>query len=189
MFHEFAHRHTPCLVDGVPDLVILSRDTRSTTIIGKEYQYNGVFAPESLVKNGSLVETKDSYFVQTLRLTTEQDNYCSLIKTNAAVEIQWYKKTFDQYDNATTGFETVQSECIAFAQLITARMRQEDPGLLPSAVYVLQMQTSAVVRDPRDAGVLSPDRVLLLGKPYKVESVDRVKYPNLLHVQLSEDVR
>ncbi|WP_391573865.1 hypothetical protein [Cohnella sp.] len=189
MFYEFAHRHTPCLVDGQSDKVILSRDTRATTVIGKEYQYNGVFAPTSAVQNGSLIETDDTFFVQTLRPTTAQDRYCSLIKINDRITIQRYTKTFDANDNATAEFVTAQEDCPTFAQLITAQLRQDEPGLLPTTVYVLQLLTSAAVRDPREVSLPSPDRIILNGRPYKADVVDRVKYPNLLFVQLSEDAR
>jgi hypothetical protein len=189
LFNEFKHRQVPCTVDGVDDRVVMSRDTRATTVIGKEYQYNGVFSPTSPVQNGSVVETDDSFFVQTLRLTTEKDKYCSLIKTNDFIEIQRYKKSYDANDNAVYSFEAAQEQCPAFAQLITASLRQADPGLLPTTIYVLQLQTTADVQDPREERLASPDRIILNGRPYKVDVVDRVKYPNLLFIQLSEDSR
>lgn len=190
MFYEFAHRHTPCIVDGLEDAVILSRDTRATTIIGKEYTYNGVFAPTSAVENGSSVEAAGTFFVQTLRLTTDQDKYCSLIKTNAVIEVQRYTRQFDaNYNPSSTVFVPVEEDIKAFTQYITIQLRQDDPGLLPTTIYVLQLQTSVDVRRPQDLELQSPDRIILDGRPYQVDAVDRIKYPNLLHVQLSEDLR
>lgn len=191
MFKDFSHRHTPCSIDGAAGIVILSRDSRSTSIIGKEYIYNGVFAPDSPVQTGSLVETADSFFVQTLRLTTEKDKYCTLIKTNTSIDVQRYGQAYDDNDNPVGNptFQTVMSEVIAFAQYVTARLRQDDPGLLPSTVYVIQLQTSVDVRKPQDPDLISPDRIVMNGRPYQVDAVDDVKYPNLLHIQLSEDLR
>jgi hypothetical protein len=191
MFYDFSHRHISCLVDGAADHVILSRDTRATTIIGKEYLYNGLFAPDSPVQNGSMVEVgPDAHLVQTTRRTTERDKYCSLIKTNAVIDVQRYGRQYDASDNPLPdiNFAPVASSVIAFVQLITAQLRQDEPGLLPTTVYIMQLQLSAGVKSPKD-GLRSPDRVVLNGLPYQVDVVDAVKYPNLLFVQLSEDTR
>ncbi|MDU5946294.1 hypothetical protein GNQ08_27230 [Paenibacillus macerans] len=188
MFYEFSHRHTPCLVDGIADTVILSRETKATTIIGKEYLFNGLFAPTSSVAPGSSVETDDFFLVQTMRLSTEKDKYCSLLKTNVTTEIQRYTQEYDKNDNPVGDPDFVfVEEAKGFAQFVTAQLRLEDPGLLPSTAYVLILQTSADIKRPQ--GLVSPDRVLLKGRPYQVDVVDDLKYPNLLHVQLSEDTR
>lgn len=190
MFYDFSHRHTPCTVDGTPDVVILSRETKATTIIGKEYLYNGLFAPTSDVAPGSYIESDGSYLVQTMRLTTERDKYCSLLKTNVTAEIQRCKQEYDDNDNpkGVPNFITVQ-EVNGFAQFVTAKLRLDDPGLLSTTTHILILQTSVDVRRPQDQELQSPDRVLLNGRPYQVDDVDDLKYPNLLHVQLSEDMR
>ncbi len=190
MFKDFAHRHIPCTVNGVADKVILSRETKATTVIGKESTYNGLFAPTSAVQNGSLVEATDSFLVQALRLTVEKDKYCSLIKTNDLITVQRYSRQYDSKDNPTgITFAPIASNVKAFSEYVTAKLRQEEPGLLPTTVYVLQLQTSVDVRDPQDTSLVSPDRIILNGRPYRVDAVDKVKYPNLLHIQLSEDLR
>lgn len=191
MFYEFSHRHTPCLVDGVEDKVILSRDTRATTIVGKEYLFNGVFSSSSLAAPGSLVETDESFLVQTLRPTTGHDKYCSLIKTNAVIEVQRFKRAYDERHNpiGDPKFQPVAQDVKGFIQYVTARLRQDDPGLLSTTSYILQIQTSTDVRDPQDKKLLSPDRIVINNIPYQVDVVDAIKYPNLFHIQLSEDRR
>ncbi|WP_246862842.1 hypothetical protein [Paenibacillus cellulosilyticus] len=77
----------------------------------------------------------------------------------------------------------------AFAQLVSASLLRDEPGLLPTTKYVLTLQTSVPVKEPKDAELISPDRIMLAGRAYQVDVVDRIKYPNLLHVQLSEDMR
>ncbi|WP_025683754.1 hypothetical protein [Paenibacillus maysiensis] len=191
MFYEFSHRHTPCVVDGNEDVVILSRETKATTVMGKEYVYNGVFSPESLIIRGSLVQTEDTFLVLTLRKTVDQDNYCSLVKTNAVIEVQRYQQAYDANDNpiGDPDFVSVAADIVCFAQYVTAQLRQQEPGLLPSTVFTLQLQTTVDVRDPQDSSLSAPDRIVMGGKTYQVDVVDRIKYPNLLHVQLSEDRR
>ncbi|MEK4456838.1 hypothetical protein [Paenibacillus sp. FSL R10-2748] len=191
MFKDFAHRHSPCTVNGEPDIVILSRDTKATTIIGKEYMYNGLFSSKSPVKQGDIVQNDDHFLVQTLRPTTEKDKYCSLIKTNAMVEVQRYQQAYDVNDNPVgdAEFTSVAADVVCFTQYVTAQLRQQEPGLLPSTVFTLQLQTTVDVRDPQDSSLSAPDRIVMGGKTYQVDVVDRIKYPNLLHVQLSEDRR
>lgn len=191
MFNDFKHRHTPCTVGGEPEAVVLSRETKATTIIGKEYLYNGLFSPNSLVSQGLFVEADGAlYLTQTMRLTTDRDKYCSLLKTNVTAEIQRYTQEYDSNDNPKGNPEFVQiQEARGFAQFVSAQLRLDDPGLLPTTTYILILQTTVDVRRPQDKSLQSPDRVLLNGRPYQVDAIDDIKYPNLLYVQLSEDMR
>jgi hypothetical protein len=153
--------------------------------------YNGLFSSKSSVKPGDIVQNESSYLVQTLRTTTEKDKYCSLIKTNALIEVQRYQQAYDANDNpiGDPDFITVATDIVCFAQYVTAQLRQQEPGLLPSTVFTLQLQTTVDVKDPQDSSLSAPDRIVMGGKTYQVDVVDRIKYPNLLHVQLSEDRR
>lgn len=190
MFYEFAHRHTPCTVDGVTDKVILSRDTKSSSVIGKEYMFIGRFSPISPVLRGSMIVASDSFLIQTLRLTPEKDKYCSMVKTNAVIQTQRYSQTYDANDNPIGGtFNPVQSNVKAYAQYVTAQLRQEDIGLLPTTAYVLYLQTTVNVKRPQDTALIRPDRIVLNGRSYQVDVLDDVKIPGLLYVQLSEDTR
>jgi len=189
MFYEFAHRHIDCIVDGNPDKVILSRDRRSSSVFFREYLFNGTFSPSSKVVSGSIVATDDSFLVQSLRVTTDKDKYCAMVKTNAVVEVQRWGQAYDVNDNplGEPSFVTVQSDVKVFASYVSARLRQEDIGLLPTTLYVLVMQTSVSINRPE--GVDSPDRIIMNDRPYQVDVIDDMKYPKLYHVQLSEDRR
>ncbi|WP_308599513.1 hypothetical protein [uncultured Paenibacillus sp.] len=129
--------------------------------------------------------------VQTLRFTATKDKYCSLIKTNVTAEVQRYMQEFDTNDNpkGKPEFTLVAEDIIGFAQHVSAQLRQEEPGLLSTTSLVLLLQTSVDVREPSDPALVSPDRIVIAGKKYQVDVVDRIKYPNLLHIQLCEDRR
>jgi hypothetical protein len=207
MFYDFSHRHTACEVDeqfrygegviygqglaysGVNEKVILSRDSRSTSHIQREYAYNGLFSPVSVVKPGAFVKVEDSYFVMTMRKTAEGDKSCSMMKTNCIVELQRFSQTYDANDNPVSGnhFNPVKINVIAYVEYVNASLRQQEIGLLPTTQYILYLHPSANIKRPQD--VLSPDRVILNGRPYQVDGVDDVKLPNMLYVQLSEDKR
>lgn len=190
MFYEFSHRHADCLVDGVAEKYILSRDSRSTSIIAREYIFNGTFAPTSSVRTGSLIEADESFLVQTMRPTTERDKSCTIIKTNAVIEVQRDSLTYDVNDNPLgESFNPVQSNVKAYAQYVTAHLRQLDIGLLPTTAYVLVMQSTVNVKRPQDPALIKPDRIILNGRPYQVDVLDDVKTPGLFTIQLSEDTR
>ncbi|MOA32167.1 hypothetical protein D3C78_1533640 [compost metagenome] len=144
-----------------------------------------------MVSHGLVVEVEDTlYFTQTMRLTTDRDKYCSLLKTNVTVEIQRYTQDYDSNDNPKGNPEFTQVEEVrGFAQFVSAQLRLDDPGLLPTTTYVLILQTTVDIRRPQDQSLISPDRALLNGRPYQVDVIDDLKYPNLLHIQLSEDTR
>ncbi|MDF2651700.1 MAG: hypothetical protein K0Q73_7505 [Paenibacillus sp.] len=207
MFYEFSHRHSDCTIDeefrygegviygqgleysGANEKVILSRDSKGTSLIQREYAYNGLFAPVSVVKQGALVKVEDSYFVITMRKTAEGNKSCSMMKTNCIVELQRFSQTYDANDNPVSGthFNQVQVHVIAYAEYVNASLRQQEIGLLPTTEYILYLHPSADIKRPQE--VLSPDRVIIKGRPYQVDGVDDVKLPNMLYVQLSEDKR
>ncbi|ASA20943.1 hypothetical protein [Paenibacillus donghaensis] len=189
MFHEFAYRHTPCVVNGQPDAVILSRGSSGGSQFGRESDYMGRFAPESPVVTGDIVITEDSYLICSLRITPDRDKYCGLVKSNVVIEVLRYSQKYDSNDNpiGDPTFNTVQSGVIAYAEFVNAKLLQENPGLLPTTAYLLRLQFTVDIKRPNDPALLQPDRVLLNGKPYRVDAIDDVKYPGLLQVQLSED--
>ncbi|WP_246553572.1 hypothetical protein [Paenibacillus tritici] len=176
-------------MDGVPEAVILSRGASGSSQFGRESDYIGRFSPESSVFPGALIETEETFLVCSLRTTPDRDKYCGLVKTNMIVKVQRYSQQYDENDNpiGDEEYQTIAEGVVTFAQYVTARLRQDDPGLLPSTTYTLQLQTTVDIKDPQDA--IHPDQVILHGKAYQVDAVDVVKYPNLLHVQLSDSVR
>ncbi|MCL6605642.1 MAG: hypothetical protein K6T94_22490 [Paenibacillus sp.] len=192
MFKDFAHRHLPCSVDGSQDLVIISRESKGSSQLGKESNYNGVFSPISEVTTGSLLQTTDDqYLVLSLRRTTDKDKYCGMVKVNAAIVIQRYSQPYDKNDNedGPPTFTAVQTGVVAFAEFVSAKLLQEEPGLLPTTTHLLRVQNTVNVKRPNDPTLEQRDRILLHGRPYQVDDINDVKYPGLYQVQLSEDRR
>ena len=191
MFYDFSHRHTPCLVDSQAEAVVISRESKDKSIIGKEFLYNGLFSPISLVARGSMIVATDRFLVQSLRDTVDGDKYCSLIKTNVQINVMRFSQSFDSNDNpiGAPTFTFVATGVHGFANFVSARLRQEDPGLLPSTTYTLMLQKSADIKNPQDDALQAPDRIVMDGRPFQVDSIDHLRYPGLQYVQLSEDTR
>lgn len=189
MFYQFAHRQVPCIVDGTAEKVVLTRDSRSSAVIVREYLYTGLFSPSSLVNTGSLVEAEgETFFVQTKRHTAEKDWYCGLIKTNAVIDVYRFSRKYDEHDNPIEEeFQPIEMNVKAFMQYVTAQLRQDDAGLLATTKYLLQLQKNVDIKRPQE--VAWPDRVIFKGRSYQVDVIDDVRYPNLLYIQLGEDTR
>lgn len=181
MFYEFAHRYTPCTVEGVNENVILSRETKGSSVVAKEYMFVGRFSPSSIVQNGSLVVTDVSFLVRTLRATTESDKYCNMVKTNALIDVYRYGQPAVGDPDYIIG----DSGVVAYVEYVTADLRQQHIGLLATTECILVVQKTVDVKKPNDPSLYRPDRVVMNGRNYQVDVVDDVELPNLLHVQLS----
>lgn len=180
-------------MDGVQSAVILSRESKASSQTGKESAYNGVFSPGSSVASGSIIQTEtgEQFLTSSLRLTTYLDKYCGMVKVNAKIEVQRYTQDYDGNDNpiGLATFAAVISDVPAYAEYASGKLRQEDPGLLPTTVYLLRMQKTVDVKRPDDPDLIQPDRILLNGRAYQVDVIDEIKYPGLYQIQLSEDRR
>lgn len=191
MFHEFSHRHTPCTVNGLPEAVILSRGSSGSSQYGRESDYIGRFASDSSVTPGALIDTGETYLVCSQRITPERDKYCGMVKTNMIVKIQRYNQQYDENDNPIGGpdFQDIQTGLHSFVRYVTAQLRQEDPGLLPTSTHLVRLQNTVDVRRPDDPSLLNPDRIILNGRPYQVDAIDDIQFPGLYQIQISEDMR
>lgn len=182
MFHEFSHRHTPCTVDGVTDAVILSRDTKSSSIIGREYMFAGRFSPASLVQTGSLVATMDSYLVEALRVTPDTDKYCSMVKVNyPALQFSHNVVGYDSNLNQTGSTWPAVATVPAYVEYVHGSLSYRHGLLLATTVFSIAMQSSTVLDKQY--------RVMIDGKPYKVDDINLSIISGLQVVQVSVDTR
>jgi hypothetical protein len=69
----------------------------------------------------------------------------------------------------------------AYAEVVTYRLRQEDPGLLD--------QTRHVVQVPKSISAVALDRMIMEGSNYQVESINSSGLEGISIVQLGVDVR
>jgi len=102
-------------------------------------------------------------------------------KTNATLTHKRYTETVDEFGNITQAWPTLNADVPAFGQIVTAALKQVDPGLLDSARYVFQ-----VAKNP---GVQPMDRMVYNGANYQVESVDDVALAGVVRLQLGVDTR
>ena len=161
----------------------MERITRSRDPLARDHLWHGYVLASSSLVSGEILQIGTDYFlVQSANSDHPSGELLYYaVKCNATVTHQRYTETADADGNLTQSWTTLNSSVRAFADIVTARLRAEDPGLLDSAKYVFQVQKSL--------GIQELDRIVYGGSNYRVESVDDVAMIGVVRLQLAADVR
>lgn len=106
------------------------------------------------------------------------------IRSNASLNWQQQTPSVDPDYNVIMVWNTVSADVPAYGQLITAQLRQTDPGLLPNAKYLF------FVPSPYNIGQM--DRVIMSGQntvSCQVDALDNIILDGIIRLQCSEDTR
>lgn len=157
--------------------------SRSSDPSVRDAVHEGLILPSSGLQSGDVLEVAgDAYLVQSVEF--DQVSGCLLwygLRCNATVEIKRWTETFDENTGRWIKEWQTVATTPAWGQIVTARLRQTDPGLLDSARYLFQL--------PKALGVQLQDRVVYAGRNFMVESIDDIAMPGVVRVQLGEDAR
>lgn len=185
-----------CTVNGTATTAIIGRSGKKTNNFAWENERQGSFLPDFTIVGGALVANTiagETYFVRSVYPEVVDGEITAkiaqMLKINADVNILRLTETLDEFGNVTgtSWVDTVTESASnltaikAFAEFISASMRQTDPGLLASTVIRLYVQSSAVMQ--------LLDRVMIGGKAYQIDAFDELNSPGLAVVQLSADSR
>jgi len=171
-------------VPTVQSYVSLKRASRGATNPGtREAYWEGLILAASNLASGEVFQIGSDKYLTLSAGTDPATGELSVLtaKTNAALTHRRYTETVDQYGNITQSWTTLNTNVPAFGQIVTAELRQQDPGLLDNARYVFQVAKSL--------GIQQMDRIIYNGANYQVESVDDVALPGIVRIQLSTDTR
>jgi len=169
---------------AVQSYVSLKRASRGATNPGaREAYWEGLILASSSLASGEVFQISDDTY---LTLSTGADPATGELvvlaaKTNASLTHQRYVETVDEYGNITQEWQTLNADVPAFGQIVTAALRQQDPGLLDNARYVFHVAKSL--------GIQAMDRIVYNGANYQVESPDDVALPGVVRLQLGTDTR
>jgi len=164
--------------------VSLKRASRGVANPGtREAYWEGLILAASNLASGEVFQIgSDKYLTLSTRTDPATGELVVLAaKTNATLTHQWYVETVDEYGNITQEWQTINADVPAFGQIVTAALRQQDPGLLDNARYVFQVAKSL--------GIQAMDRIVYSGANYQVESPDDVALPGVVRLQLGVDTR
>jgi len=163
--------------------VSIKRSTKSSR--GEAY-WEGLIPINVNLESGELITIRgDNYLVQSTNYdhsSTETAFFPA--KCNAVIKHKRFVDDVDANYNPIQEWEDVDStrvEIPCYGEIVTSRLRQEEPGLLEGTIYIFQV--------PKDLGVLELDRIEYNGKNYQVASIDDIGLDGVSRVQLAKDLR
>ncbi len=168
---------------AVTSKVSLKRATKAIRIYGaREAHWEGLILSDSELVSGEVFEANNmTFLVQSVNNDPATNELAWFAVTVNAILGHWrYEEYYD--DDLNLIEEWVDKGDIhAYGEIITAEMRQRDPGLLEGARYVFQC--------PKDADIQLLDRVVYEGESYMVEAADPIAMPGIVRVQAGIDTR
>ncbi len=169
---------------AVQSYVSLKRASSSATNPGtREAYWEGLILAASSLASGEVFQIGDDKYLTLSARTDPATGELAVFaaKTNAVLTHQRYAETVDEYGNIIQEWQTINTDVPAFGQIVTAELRQRDPGLLDNARYVFQVAKSL--------GVQVMDRIVYSNENYQVESLDDVALSGVVRLQLGVDIR
>lgn len=164
--------------------VSIKRSTNASRDLGaREGYWEGLILYDASLVSGEIITIRDNkYLVQTVNYDPASLE-CAFFaaKCNALVQHKRYTETVDENNNLIKQWPTINSDVSCFGEVVTYRLRQEDPGLLDSTKYTFQV--------PKSLGVKELDRFVYDNNNYQVESIDDIGLSGVARVQLATDTR
>lgn len=180
-------RGQDCTINRTPPLsskVSIKRSTRSSRDLGiREGYWEGLILSDSNLQSGEIITIgANNYLVQSVNFDPASTEYAFFAaKCNAIIQHQRYEEDVDENGNVVHGWKTKNADVSCYGEIITYRLRQEDPGLLDGTKYTFQA--------PKSLGIVMLDRFVYDGNNYQVASIDGIGMSGVVRVQLQEDNR
>lgn len=178
-----------CLINRKPTFVAsyvsIKRSTRSTRDLGvREAYWEGLILAESNLESGEVITINaDNYLVQSVDIDSASGEYAFFAaKCNIVLQHKRHvAEGHDENNNIIKSWHTVNADVPAYGEVVTYRLRQEDPGLLDQTKYIMQV--------PKVIGVDKLDRIVFENSNYQVESIDHIALKGVVRLQLGIDLR
>lgn len=150
---------------------------------------------ESNIATGELVQTaKESYLIIVSKPEVVQGQNISIIAhgilCNVTITVSRDTPVYDDDGNLIDTTQATVLSGLCRADMVTARMRQEDPGLLPTtllkvyAPYDSSLQLLDKVQLGNYSNVIQPPTFIPYGE-YRLDVINRLEIPGVMVLQLS----
>lgn len=182
-------RHKSLLIEGVitdapMSYVSIRKVTKSIRDLAARGSYvEGLILADSELAPGEVFVLRgEKYLVQNVRYDPASDelHFFATI-ANTTLQHKRLIEDVDEWGNMIKTWEILNADVPAFGKIITATMRQTDPGLLSNTRYLFQM--------PITVGIEEDDRVVHNYSSYQVVSVDDLMTPGIVRIQAAVDLR
>lgn len=164
--------------------VSIKRSTKASRDLGiREGYWEGLIPLEANLQSGEIITIRnEKYLVQSVNYdhaSTESAFFSA--KCNSIIQHKRYVEDTDENNNVIQEWQSINSNVSCYGEIVTYRLRQEDPGLLDSTKYTFQV--------PKSLGIVLLDRFIFEGKNYQVASIDDIGMTGVARCQVSDDVR
>lgn len=167
--------------------VSIKRSTKASRDLGiREGYWEGLTLLEVNLKSGEIISIRDEkYLVQSTNYD-HASKECAFFaaKCNAVIQHKRYVEDVDDNFNPIQEWRDVNPEKVnipCYGTIVTAKLRQEEAGLLDNTIYIFQV--------PKSLGVRKLDRFVFNGDNYQVNSIDDIGLAGVARVQLGMDNR
>jgi hypothetical protein len=143
--------------------------------------WEGLILADSALVSGDLFTLGSDVYLTQSAVPADGGLTFFALKCNATVTHQRNVETADTSNGNITQTWTTLATVDAWGQIVTAKLRVEDPGLLDGAKYLFMVA--------KVLGVCEMDRLVYSGVNYLVESVDDIAMPGVVRLQLGVDTR
>lgn len=164
--------------------ISIKRSTKSSRDLGsREAYWEGLILADTAVQSGEIIQIHDDkYLVQSTNPDPASGETALFVaKCNAIIQHWRYIEDTDNNGNLVQEWRTLHADVPCYGEIITYRLRQEDPGLLDSTKYTFQV--------PKALGVILLDRFVYGNKKYQISSIDDIGMPGIARAQCEDDIR
>jgi len=169
---------------AVSSHVSMKRSSKNSTNPGtRDAMWEGlILGTSGLVSGDVMTVGVDRYLVQSVTSDSASGELAWFgAKTNIELHHYRYGEDVDANNNIVQAWSPLAVSVAAFGQIVTAELRQFDPGLLDSSKYVFWV--------PSSLGLQELDRLVMGSSNYQVDAVDDVMLGGVDRVQAGSDVR
>jgi len=167
---------------ALDSMCIVAPATKGGWRIADRHDYwDGMIPVSASLVSGEVIAVSDKEIL--VMTTAANSGVTSFMGTRTNADLSWQRQTasVDANYNVIMVWATVSADVPAFGQLVTAQLRQEDPGLLPNTKYLFFI--------PSSYGMAQMDRVVFGTVSCQVDSLDSIIMDGILRLQCSEDTR
>jgi len=173
------------IISRTPTLVskcIVAPVTKSGWRISDRKDYwDGMVPVSAGLTSGEVIAVSDKEIL--VMSTSTESGVTKFMGTRTNANLNWQRQTasVDENYNVIMVWTSISADVPAFGQLVTARLCQEDPGLLPNTKYLFYI--------PASYSMAQMDRVVFGTVSCQVDSLDSIIMDGILRLQCSEDTR
>lgn len=170
----------PCTVLRDPPVEsFVSKRKASRSIQKGEFFWEGLILADSNLKSGDIFQVGNTKYLTHYVNNNSGELSWFAVKVNVDFTAKRLTSIVDEEGNVREEWQVV-AEGVGFGEVVTAALRQADPGLLSSTKLILQI--------PKSHQIKKMDRVVI-NEDYQVDSVDNILVKGIARLQLAEDLR